>query len=647
MSLISLVKASKQYGIRTLFTNLDLHIEPQERLGLIGANGSGKSTILKIIAGFEPLLSGERISSPSIRISLVGQDNSSTKNQTVLEEVLKGCGEKRELLLRFNTLSKQVANSSNQKPLLKELGHVSELMDISNAWDLENQCQIILQKLGIKDVNTYMHELSGGYRKRVDLASALVSNPDVLLLDEPTNHLDVSTTLWLQGWLEKYKGALVLITHDRYVLDTVTRRMLEVDQGKAYKYFGNYRQYLQQKVLQEKQQESSKQKFQGTLRKELAWLKRGAKARNSKQKARVNRILEMQANTPTGSKNKLEINSLSRRVGKKVIEAKNLCAGFDGTKNKLLLLKDFTYSFSPQDRIGIIGANGSGKSTLLNLLAGRHKAFSGDLEIGETVQIGYLDQGTNELSQGKGLDRQAIDFVEEVAVQVNTGKEKLTATQLLERFLFSPSKQHTPLRKLSGGEKRRLALCKILIEGPNVLLLDEPTNDLDIPTLSVLEDFIENFKGCVVIVSHDRYFLDRTVDRIFHFENNELKRYEGNYTDFLNRQKFSGDTKGLAESPSYALKSKKKSNRSGEQATRKNLQSKRKAKKLSFNDKQELKKIESSLILLEERKSFLEISIQQNEKGQNISIQSKELAITIEEIRMLEDKWLSLSDNES
>ncbi len=640
MTLISIEKASKDFGIKTLFENLDLYINKNERLGLIGPNGAGKSTLLKIIAGKEPLLSGKRKCSPSIQISLVDQDDDLDEEKTLLEEVLKGCGEKRDLLLRFNKISKKIEENPQNNDLLSELGQLSELMDASNAWNIEEQCKEILSRLGIVDVNRNIKELSGGFKKRVGLASALVSNPDVLLLDEPTNHLDATAVDWLQSWLTKYSGALVLVTHDRYVLDKVTTKMIEVDRGKIYKYFGNYTKYLQQKVEKEKSNIISERKFQGILRKELDWLRKGPKARSTKQKARIKRIAEMQSEIAYELKKNVNLNSTSRRIGKKVIEARNLDVAIGGEENTYYLLKDFNYSFSPEDKVGIIGPNGTGKSTLLEIISGRKKPSKGTLEVGETIHIGYLDQYTTELSKGEGMHRKVIDFVEEASSSIEIGGKQITASKLLERFLFSPSEQHTPLRKLSGGEKRRLSLCRMLINKPNVLLLDEPTNDLDINTLSVLEDFIHNFKGCVIIVSHDRYFLDRTVDRIFNVENKKLIRYEGNYTSFINSKKQLCNIESKKKNDIVLGKSKK-------ETLEASFFSKKKRKVLSYKEKEELKELERKMILLEEEKIIIEENISKSGFETNISCLSQQLADVSEKIQNAEERWLFLSDLEN
>ena len=638
MALISLTKASKDFGVRTLFKDLDLFISKNERLGLIGPNGSGKSTLLKIIAGEEALLTGDRQCSSSIRISLVNQEDHLDKERTVLEEVLKGCGKKRELLLRFNELTKELEINPQQSSLLKQLGQLSELMDDANAWNIEQECKEILMRLGIFDVHKAIKELSGGYMKRIGLASALVSNPDVLLLDEPTNHLDASAVEWLQSWLSKYKGALILVTHDRYFLDQITTKMIEVDRGKVSKYYGNYSEYLRKKVENEELSAISEKKFQGILRKELNWLKQGPKARSTKQKARLQRIAEMQAKSAYELKKNIEMNFSSRRIGKKVIEANNLYVTVNGKQNTSYLLKNFNYSFTPEDRVGIIGPNGTGKSTLLDLIAGRRKPTQGSIEVGETIHIGYLDQHTNELTEGKGLQRKVIDFVEEAATRIEIGKKQLNASKLLERFLFSPSEQHSPLEKLSGGEKRRLSLCRILVQAPNVLLLDEPTNDLDIKTLSVLEDFIEDFRGCVVIVSHDRYFLDRTVDRIFNFENQQLIRHEGNYTSFIDYKQLQANNQEVKGS---LLVEKNETQKKGN-----HLGHEKKRKGLLFKEKEEIKELEKTLHQLEEKKLILEKSISEASFEANISSLSQDLADISEKIQKKEERWLFLSELE-
>jgi ATP-binding cassette subfamily F protein uup len=629
VSLISLVGAAKDFGIRTLFTDLDLHIGEGERLGLIGPNGAGKSTLLRVLAGREPLGEGERRCSQKLRVELVGQESEVTPGLTVLEQVLEGCGAKRDLLLRFSALSDAIAAAPNDEALLAELGVLSQRMDEEEAWSLEQQCREVLQKLGISDLQRPVQDLSGGYRKRVGLASALVACPDVLLLDEPTNHLDAAAVEWLQTWLDRYPGALVLVTHDRYVLDRVTRRMVEVARGTARTYQGNYSTFLQHKAEEEASEAATAAKFKGVLRRELAWLRQGPKARSTKQKARLQRIEAMRQDKPLPSKGKLEMASVSRRIGKLVIEAEGLGVTADGSANGQLLLDDFTYSFSPEDRVGIIGPNGSGKSTLLDLIAGRRSATQGELRLGETVHIGYLDQHTEAFNQGKGLERKVIEFVEEAASRIDLGGEQLTASQLLERFLFPPAQQHSPLAKLSGGERRRLTLCRMLIQAPNVLLLDEPTNDLDVQTLSVLEDFLEDFRGCVIVVSHDRYFLDRTVDRLFCFDSGRLKRFEGNYSDFLDQQRRLERQQSAQTNTPSRKDSKVKTSEQG-------------PRRRSFKETKELQSLDQRLPELEARRGALEQAM--TEKGADIAKLSLDLAEVMQSIAHAEDRWLELSE---
>ena len=633
MSLISLVDASKDFGIRTLFEDLTLHIREGDRVGLIGPNGAGKSTLLRVLSGKEPLGGGERRCSSRLRIELVGQDSTVDPGLTVLEQVLAGCGEKRELLLRFSAVSEAVAQSPDDTTLMRELGALSERMDEEGAWGLEQQCQEVLQRLGISDLHRPVEDLSGGYRKRVGLASALVAGPDVLLLDEPTNHLDAAAVEWLQSWLDRYPGAVVLVTHDRYVLDRVTRRIVEVERGQASSIDGNYSAYLQRKADQEVSEAAEAARFKSVMRRELAWLRQGPKARSTKQKARIQRIEEMRAAPPKTNRSQLEMSSVSRRIGKLAIEAEQLTVTADGKVDGPVLLKDFTYSFSPEDRVGIIGPNGSGKSTLLDLIAGRRKATAGSLRLGETVHLGYLDQHTDALTEGRGLERKVIEFVEEAASRIDLGGEQLSASQLLERFLFPPAQQHSPLSKLSGGERRRLSLCRMLIQAPNVLLLDEPTNDLDVQTLSVLEDLLEDFRGCVVVVSHDRYFLDRTVDRLFCFEQGRLQRFEGNYSAFLDHRR--------NQEKSAAAEGNR--NRSNGEQTSKELASKNQGpRRRSFKESRELESLEHELPQMEQRKADLEQAISSGQ-GDLTSL-SHDLASLLEALETSEERWLELSE---
>jgi ATP-binding cassette subfamily F protein uup len=548
VSLISLVGVRKDFGIRTLFADLSLHVEPGDRLGLIGPNGAGKSTLLRVLAGEEPVGAGERRIQPQARVVLVSQEPQLDPERTVLEQVFAASGEKMALLARYTAVSDALAHApgggAHQQSLLAELGQLNARMDQTQAWALEQQVREVLERLGVRDGQRRVGDLSGGYRKRLALAAALVAEPDVLLLDEPTNHLDADGVQWLQGFLGRFPGALVLVTHDRYVLDRVTNRIVAVDRGEARHYAGNYATYLARQAEEEAAAEAGAAKLRGVLRRELAWLRRGPKARSTKQKARIQRIEALQEIPKRQARGELSLASNQRRLGRRAIEAEDLCLWASDSARAAgqePLLRGFSYAFSPEDRVGIIGPNGSGKSSLLNRIAavatgGEAGSHSGLLELGSTVKLAYFDQHSDVLVQERdaaGRPRKVIDVVQEAASSVVVDGSSLTASQLLERFLFPPAQQHQPVSRLSGGERRRLHLCRLLIEAPNVLLLDEPTNDLDVQTLAVLEDFLEDFRGCVLVVSHDRWFLDRTVDRLFAFDNGELKRFEGNYSAYL------------------------------------------------------------------------------------------------------------------
>jgi ATP-binding cassette subfamily F protein uup len=645
VSLISLVEVRKDFGIRTLFDGLTLHIGERERLGLIGPNGAGKSTLMRVLAGLEPTGSGERRVLPQARIVLVSQDPEMDPERTVLEQVFADSGEKMQLLRRYTELTDDLAQAhaqgSDDSQLLAELGQLNARMDQSQAWALEQQIREVLQRLGISDTHRRVGDLSGGYRKRLALAAALVAEPDVLLLDEPTNHLDANCIQWLQGYLQRFKGALVLITHDRYVLDQVTDRIVEVDRGEARSYSGNYAYYLARKAEEDAAAAATEAKFKGVLRRELEWLKRGPKARSTKQKARIQRIEAMQEAPKRQAKGEISLSSNQRRLGKRAIEAEQLAVWATDQAQQTgadPLLHDFSYDFSPEDRIGIIGPNGSGKSTLLDLIAGRRTPHGGRLELGSTVKLAYFDQHSHNVLDSldaAGRERKVIDIVKEAASSVELDGSTLSASQLLERFLFPPAQQHQPVSKLSGGERRRLHLCRLLIEAPNVLLLDEPTNDLDVHTLTVLEDFLEDFRGCVVVVSHDRYFLDRTVDRLFSFENSQLKRFEGNYSAYLERQSERNSAMPPTAEPPAA--SSPKAPGKGATAT--------KLRRRSFKENRELSDLDANLPIWERRREELEALLAQGGSDYAaLEAVSAELSALLERIERGEERWLELSE---
>lgn len=642
MSLISLVDVRKDFGIRTLFDGLTLHIGERERLGLIGPNGAGKSTLMRVLAGLEPTGGGNRRVLPQARIVLVSQEPEMDPERTVLEQVFADSGEKMQLLRRYTEVSEALASAhergEDDGPLLAELGQLNGRMDQSQAWGLEQQIREVLQRLGIGDTQRRVGDLSGGYRKRLALAAALVADPDVLLLDEPTNHLDADCIQWLQGYLQRFSGSLVLITHDRYVLDQVTNRIVEVDRGEARNYSGNYAYYLARKAEEEAAAAASEAKFKGVLRRELEWLKRGPKARSTKQKARIQRIEAMQEAPKRQTKGDLSLTSNQRRLGKRAIEAEDVLVWASAeaqSSGQTPLLRDFSYDFSPEDRIGIIGPNGSGKSTLLDLIAGRREPQGGRVELGSTVKLAYFDQHSHTVLDqidAAGRERKVIDVVKEAASTVEVDGSTLSASQLLERFLFPPAQQHQPVSKLSGGERRRLHLCRLLIEAPNVLLLDEPTNDLDVQTLTVLEDFLEDFRGCVVVVSHDRYFLDRTVDRLFSFEDGQLQRFEGNYSSYLERQ---SSNRPAAATPEPAP-SKPDPEPKAKPA---------KARRRSFKENRELEQLDTNLPLWEARKDELESLLATGGSDYAaLELLSEELSILLQTIATGEERWLELSE---
>lgn len=642
MSLISLVDVRKDFGIRTLFDGLTLHIGERERLGLIGPNGAGKSTLMRVLAGLEPTGGGSRRVLPQARIVLVSQEPEMDPERTVLEQVFADSGEKMQLLRRYTEVSEALASAhergEDDGPLLAELGQLNGRMDQSQAWGLEQQIREVLQRLGIGDTQRRVGDLSGGYRKRLALAAALVADPDVLLLDEPTNHLDADCIQWLQGYLQRFSGSLVLITHDRYVLDQVTNRIVEVDRGEARNYSGNYAYYLARKAEEEAAAAATEAKFKGVLRRELEWLKRGPKARSTKQKARIQRIEAMQEAPKRQTKGDLSLTSNQRRLGKRAIEAEDVLVWASAeaqSTGQTPLLRDFSYDFSPEDRIGIIGPNGSGKSTLLDLIAGRREPQGGRVELGSTVKLAYFDQHSHTVLDqidAAGRERKVIDVVKEAASTVEVDGSTLSASQLLERFLFPPAQQHQPVSKLSGGERRRLHLCRLLIEAPNVLLLDEPTNDLDVQTLTVLEDFLEDFRGCVVVVSHDRYFLDRTVDRLFSFEDGQLQRFEGNYSSYLERQ---SSTRPAAATPEPAP-SKPDPEPKAKPA---------KARRRSFKENRELEQLDTNLPLWEARKDELESLLATGGSDYAaLEVLSEELSTLLQTIAAGEERWLELSE---
>ncbi|HWR43021.1 ABC-F family ATP-binding cassette domain-containing protein [Sporomusa sp.] len=529
MNLLSIENLSKTYGEKVLFGQVTFGVDDGDKIGLIGVNGTGKSTFLKVVAGVEQADSGKIMIGSSVQIEYLPQNPEFDAKATVLEQVFKGHSPVMQVLREYEQALTEAQHYPADVERQKRLIVLTQQMDTQNAWQLESDAKTILTKLGITDFAASVSILSGGQRKRVALASALINPADLLILDEPTNHIDNDTVAWLEQYLHKRKGALLMITHDRYFLDRVTNRIIELDKGKLYTYTGNYSRFLESKADREEQLEASERKRQNILRNELAWIRRGAQARSTKQKARIERFEELSAQTPEAGNGQLEITVGASRLGRKTVELEHISHAFGGN----ILINDFNYIILKDDRVGIVGPNGSGKSTLLNMIAGALTPDNGKVEVGQTVKIGYFSQESSEMNQ----DLRVIEYIREEAHFLPTADGgTISAAQLLERFLFSPNLQWTPIAKLSGGEKRRLYLLRVLMSAPNVLLLDEPTNDLDIQTLTILEDYLDDFPGAVIVVSHDRYFLDRIVDKVFAFEGKgKITQYTGNYSDYQDK----------------------------------------------------------------------------------------------------------------
>jgi ATPase components of ABC transporters with duplicated ATPase domains len=523
MVLVSAENLSKSYGEKVLFKNISFSINEGEKIGLIGVNGTGKSTLLKVLAGEDIYDEGRIIKAGNLSIGYLPQNPSFDSGSTVLEQVFKGNSPVMSLIREYeDTLS--LVESSMEEDAHKKLINLNDRMDAAGAWKIESDAKAVLTKLGLTEFNTRIGELSGGMKRRIALAGALISPSDLLILDEPTNHIDSGTISWLEEYLAKYKGAILMVTHDRYFLDRVTNRIMEFDGGNLYNYTGNYSVFIEKKIERQEYARSEEEKRQNLLRKELAWVKRGAKARSTKQKARLQRFDELSSKTFEENDDTVEISVSFSRLGKKIIELNHISKSFSGNK----LINDFNYIILRNDRIGIIGPNGIGKTTLLNIISGAAAPDSGTVDVGQTVKVGFYSQEIEDMD----TDKRVIDYIKETAEYITTaGGEELSASQMLEKFLFSPTAQWTPISKLSGGERKRLYLLKVLIGAPNVLLLDEPTNDLDIETLTVLEDYLDDFNGAVVTVSHDRYFLDRVVDKVFIFgKDGIINECTGNYS---------------------------------------------------------------------------------------------------------------------
>lgn len=594
MNLITLDNISKSYSEKLLLHNVSFSINEGEKIGIIGLNGAGKSTLLKIITGKDEFFDGVIIKGKDIRIEYLDQNPEVDINATVLEQVFKAETKEIQLLMKYEVLLDKINLGLGNNDDNNKLIELQSQIDSMNLWNLESEAKSILTRLGITDYNAKMGTLSGGQKKRVFLAASLITPCDLLVLDEPTNHLDSESIEWLEEYLNLRKGALLMITHDRYFLDRVSNRIFELDRGKLYSYEGNYSLFLEKKSERIAVESSMEEKRQKLILKELQWVRRGAKARTTKQKARLQRFDELVSQEYIDEKPNVEMPFIGSRLGKKTIELINISKKFDD-KN---LINNFNYTFLREDRVGIIGSNGLGKSTLINIIIGSVLPTSGEIEVGDTVIIGAFTQDDSHMD----LNMRAIDYIREVAEWIPTEKgEKISASQLAERFLFDGTLQYTPIEKLSGGERRRLHLLRVLMAAPNVLILDEPTNDLDIETLKILEDFLDEFIGIVIVVSHDRYFLDRICNKIFSFEGKGIiEKYNGNYSDYLiNSEIRKFNNKDLQENNKTLSK-------------KEYIKNKDERPKFTFKEQKEFEEIHSVIEDIENKISSIEDEIKKN-----------------------------------
>ena len=587
MNILNIEHISKIYGEKVIFDDVSLGIHSGDKIGVIGVNGTGKTTLLKIIAKINEPDKGQIICGNGIRVSYLPQNPEFPKKQSILEYVMDG----------------------------------KEHQD----WKTESEAKTILTKLGIYDFDEGCDHLSGGQKKRVALARTLVDPTEVLILDEPTNHLDNDMVLWLEEFLNSFRGVLIMVTHDRYFLDRVTNKIVEIDKGKLYEYDTNYSGFVELKVQREEMELATERKRQSLLRVEMEWMKQGIKARGTRQRARTERFEELKNAKGPSMQQNVEMDSISSRLGKTTIELEHISKGF-GNKH---LINDFSYIFLRDDRIGFIGPNGCGKSTLMKMIMGILKPDEGNITIGDTIKIGYFAQENEDMTG----DIRVIDYIKNVAEYIQTTKGQASASQMLDRFLFPPELQYTPLDKLSGGEQRRLYLLKVLMEAPNVLILDEPTNDLDIQTLTILEDYLDTFAGIVITVSHDRYFLDRIVNRIFAFEEGgHLKQYEGGYTDYIEKVK-------PAAKPEKSKPAKKENN------GKKFQKEHQKKLKFTYKEQKEFETIDDDIAKLEEKLEQLDEEIMENatNSGKLAELtEQKESAQAELDEKM--DRWVYLND---
>ncbi len=624
MKTITIEHVSKTYGEKTLFHDISFVISEKERVGLIGVNGTGKSSLLKLIAGLDSADEGNFICSKEYQISYLAQHPDLNPDLTILEQIFAGDAPVFQLLKNYELTLLQLNEQPENQGIQEKLFEWQKKMDSLDAWDVSTNAKTILTKLGLEDFNLKIGVLSGGQKKRVALAQVLIQSPDLLILDEPTNHLDFDSVKWLEDYLSRYPGAILLVTHDRYFLDRVTNRIFELDGGNLYSYKGNYAAFLEAKAIREENEVATIDKQKNLFRQELEWIRRGAKARSTKQKARIQRFDQLDEElSSVKSKEKLDISLKGSRLGKQVFELKDASKRYENR----VIIDQFDLLVKPGDRIGIIGKNGTGKSTLLNILSGRIPLDSGQRVIGQTVKIAYYTQESGDMDENKRM----IEYLNETAQIVETTDGKtISSTQMLERFLFPSHTHGTLIRKLSGGERRRLYLLKILMQEPNVLLLDEPTNDLDTQTLTVLEDYLEEFAGVVITVSHDRYFLDKVVEQLIILEGSgKIGSFYGNYSEYL-EQLSQKPEKGKSEVKAKGVPP---------------IQEKSKKKKMSYNEQREFETIEDDITGVEER--LEEIAKELNDTGSNFEkaqeLMNEEVELN-EKLEHMMERWTYLTE---
>lgn len=624
--ILSAENLGHSYGVRTLFKNISFNIEEGDKIGVIGVNGTGKSTLLRDIATGEPSEGKITKNGPCV-IEYLPQDPAFDPDATVLEQVFRGESPQLDVVRRYEEAVQQAAAEPENKAARQKLLALQQEMDSKFAWQMESEAKAVLDKLGITDLQQPMKELSGGQRKRVALAGVLVRPSDLLILDEPTNHMDNETVAWLEEVLQKRKGALLMVTHDRYFFDRVVNRTLEIDGGEGYLYTGNYSLFLQKREERRIAAAGAAQRLRNVYRRELAWISRGAEARRTKSKERIERFNELKKEVNNiKTEQQLEISSVGSRLGKTIIECEHIGLDYGGKT----YIDDFNYVLLRNDRIGIVGPNGSGKSSLMDIIAGRLAPTRGTVKVGQTVKIGYFAQH----SEFKDADCRVLEYIKNVSDYIETADgTRITAAQMLERFLFPPELQWVPVSKLSGGEKRRLYLLSVLMSAPNVLILDEPTNDLDIPTLSVLEDYLDTFNGAVIAVSHDRYFLDRFAGKIFAFMGGgEVRQFIGDYSRY---EQARAEAQNLARQQERAQSTVKPQQR----------EEKQRAPKMTYKEKLEYEQIEQVIAQAEAELKMTEMEI--NACGTDFvkltELTAKQQDLT-QRISDLTDRWAYLEE---